>query len=64
MASPRLLQPIRSSERDRVQRVRGHRRNSTSVTAQNMTDGLDWMIQQNSMSGPYQGKLDNERVRA
>lgn len=31
---------------------------STSVTAQNMTDGLDWMIQQNAMSGPYQDKLD------
>jgi hypothetical protein len=34
--------------------------NSTSVTAQNMTDGLDWMIQQNSMSGPYQGMLDTK----
>jgi hypothetical protein len=34
--------------------------NSTSVTAQNMTDGLDWMIQQNGMSGPYQGKLDTK----
>jgi len=34
--------------------------NSSSVTAQNMTDGLDWMVQQNSMSGPYQGVLDTK----
>jgi hypothetical protein len=32
--------------------------NSTNVTAQLMTAGLDWMIQQNSASGPYQGKLN------
>jgi hypothetical protein len=32
--------------------------NSSSVTVQNMTDGLDWMVQQNSASGPYQGMLD------
>src|SRR5262249_44582725 len=31
---------------------------STSVTPQNMTDGLDWMIKQNTESGPYQGKLN------
>jgi hypothetical protein len=34
--------------------------NSSSVTVQNMTDGLDWMVQQNSMSGPYQGVLDTK----
>ncbi len=32
--------------------------NSTSVTTQNMTDGLDWMIQQNAQSGAYQNMLD------
>ncbi|HEX3596058.1 MAG TPA: alpha/beta hydrolase [Polyangiaceae bacterium] len=32
--------------------------NSTSVTAQMMTDGLDWMIQQNGAAGEYQGKLN------
>jgi hypothetical protein len=31
---------------------------STMVTAQNMTDGLDWMVQQNGQAGDYQGKLD------
>jgi hypothetical protein len=34
--------------------------NTSTVTAQNMTDGLDWMVQQNSMSGPYQGTLDTK----
>jgi hypothetical protein len=34
--------------------------NSSSVTAQNLSDGLDWMIQQNGMSGPYQGMLDTK----
>jgi hypothetical protein len=34
--------------------------NSSSVTVQNMTDGLDWMVQQNSMSGPFQGVLDTK----
>jgi hypothetical protein len=34
--------------------------NSSSVTPQNMTDGLDWMVQQNSASGPYQGVLDTK----
>jgi hypothetical protein len=34
--------------------------NSSSVTAQNMSDGLDWMVQQNGMSGPYQGVLDTK----
>jgi hypothetical protein len=32
--------------------------NSSNVTAQLMTDGLDWMIAQNAASGPYQGKLN------
>jgi len=32
--------------------------NSTGVTAQMMTDGLDWMISQNSAAGDYQGKLN------
>jgi hypothetical protein len=32
--------------------------NSTSVTAQLMTTGLDWMVQQNGASGDYQGKLN------
>lgn len=31
---------------------------STSVTADLMTQGLDWMIQQNSQAGDYQGKLN------
>jgi hypothetical protein len=34
--------------------------NSSTVTPQNMTDGLDWMVQQNSASGPYQGVLDTK----
>jgi hypothetical protein len=32
--------------------------NSSSVTTADMTGGLDWMLQQNTASGPYQGKLD------
>jgi hypothetical protein len=32
--------------------------NSSNVTAQLMTAGLDWMIQQNSGSGEYAGKLN------
>jgi hypothetical protein len=32
--------------------------NSTTVSAQLMTDGLDWMIAQNGMAGDYQGKLN------
>jgi hypothetical protein len=32
--------------------------NSSSVTTDDMTGGLDWVIQQNAASGPYQGKLD------
>lgn len=32
--------------------------NSTSVTAQLMTDGLDWMVAQNAAAGDYQGKLN------
>jgi len=39
-------------ERDRVQRFVVIASNSTSVTAQNMTDGLDWMIQQTACPGP------------
>lgn len=31
---------------------------STSVTADLMTQGLDWMIQQNDQAGDYQGKLN------
>jgi len=31
---------------------------SSSVTADLMTQGLDWMIQQNSQAGDYQGKLN------
>jgi hypothetical protein len=32
--------------------------NSSSVTAQMMTDGLDWMVAQNGVAGDYQGKLN------
>jgi hypothetical protein len=32
--------------------------NSTSVTAQMMTAGLDWLIKQNDTAGDFQGKLD------
>ena len=32
--------------------------NSSSVTSDDMTGGLDWMIQQNAASGAYQGNLD------
>jgi hypothetical protein len=31
---------------------------SSSVTSDLMTQGLDWMIQQNSVAGDYQGKLN------
>jgi hypothetical protein len=34
--------------------------NSSSVTPQMMSDGLDWMVQQNAASGPYQGVLDTK----
>jgi hypothetical protein len=34
--------------------------NSTTVTAADMTGGLDWMVAQNGASGPYQGKLDTK----
>jgi hypothetical protein len=34
--------------------------NSTSVTTQMMTTGLDWMVAQNAASGDYQGKLDTK----
>jgi hypothetical protein len=34
--------------------------NSSSVTAADMTGGLDWMVAQNTASGPYQGKLDTK----
>jgi hypothetical protein len=36
--------------------------NSTNVTAQLMTQGLDWMIAQNDTPGDYQGKLDPDRA--
>jgi hypothetical protein len=32
--------------------------NSSTVTTQNMTDGLDWMVQQNKTAGAYEGMLD------
>jgi hypothetical protein len=32
--------------------------NNTTVTAADMTGGLDWMVQQNAAPGSYQGKLD------
>ena len=35
--------------------------NSTTVTKQLMTEGLDWMIAQGSVRGDYQGKLDPSR---
>jgi hypothetical protein len=34
--------------------------NSSSVTAQMMTAGLDWLVQQNDKAGDYQGKLDTK----
>jgi hypothetical protein len=34
--------------------------NSTSVQPSDMTSGLDWMIAQNTTSGPYQGMLDTQ----
>lgn len=38
--------------------------NSTTVTAQLMTAGLDWMIAQNGMAGDYQGKLNTTCLAA
>ena len=35
--------------------------NSTNVTAQMMTSGLDWLIQQNTAPGEFQGMLDPAR---
>jgi hypothetical protein len=32
--------------------------NNSTVTAADMTGGLDWMVEQNAASGTYQGKLD------
>jgi hypothetical protein len=32
--------------------------NNSRVSAADMTGGLDWMVQQNAVSGSYQGKLD------
>jgi dienelactone hydrolase len=32
--------------------------NNSTVSADDMTGGLDWMIAQNTTSGPYQGMLD------
>jgi len=34
--------------------------NSTSVTAQLMTSGLDWLVQQNNVAGDFQGKIDTK----
>jgi hypothetical protein len=34
--------------------------NSTNVTAQLMTAGLDWLVGQNTTAGDYQGKLDTK----
>jgi pimeloyl-ACP methyl ester carboxylesterase len=36
--------------------------NSSSVTAQMMTAGLDWLIAQDAAAGPFQGKLDTMRA--
>lgn len=38
--------------------------NSTTVTPQLMTDGLDWMIAQNGQAGDYQGKLNTTCLAA
>jgi hypothetical protein len=35
---------------------------SSSVTAQMMTDGLDWLIKQNDAGGMFAGKLDVKRA--
>jgi hypothetical protein len=34
--------------------------NSTTVTSADMVGGLDWMVAQNTATGPYQGKLDTK----
>jgi hypothetical protein len=36
--------------------------NSSSVTSQMMTAGLDWLIAQDAAAGPFQGKLDTTRA--
>jgi hypothetical protein len=36
--------------------------NSSGVTSDDMTKGLDWLIQQNDMPGALQGKLDTSRA--
>jgi hypothetical protein len=36
--------------------------NSSSVTSQLMTTGLDWLIAQDAAAGPFQGKLDTNRA--
>ena len=36
--------------------------NSSTVTAAQMTDGLDWLIAQNDAAGELQGKLDASRA--
>lgn len=38
--------------------------NSSTVSTQMMTDGLDWMIKQNSAAGDYQGKLNTTCLAA
>jgi hypothetical protein len=36
--------------------------NDTMVRAQEMIDGLDWLVAQNSAPGDYQGNIDTERL--
>jgi pimeloyl-ACP methyl ester carboxylesterase len=36
--------------------------NSSSVTSDDMTQGLDWLIMQNDVAGELQGKLDTSRA--
>ena len=36
--------------------------NSSTVTTEDMTKGLDWLIQQNDVAGPLQGRLDTSRA--
>ncbi len=36
--------------------------NSTTVTARNMTEGLDWLLSQNASPGELQGTLDPQRA--
>jgi dienelactone hydrolase len=36
--------------------------NDTMVRAQEMIDGLDWLVAQNAAPGDYQGNIDTERL--